>query len=736
MKSGWLEIELRSELTTATGDTLNGLVDVDIAHVHGVPVIPAKRLKGALLEVGKELVDWGLLKARDLYAVFGKAGLDVSSPLQIHDAHLYQIPDGSSTQVVEHVPELLRQLRESEWQEQEVLEAFTDLHTRTAIDEQDGSAKEGNLRTVRAVNKGIVLRSYIELDEEVNFEVLENTLQMCVKGLRHLGLASTRGSGEVRCKLTSLTSPEKAFIQSGTAAIKELGNGRVELPFHLELEQPLVIAGRKGLADRSEEWIPGSTLLGVFAELYIREYQCGQQAHEDERFSRIFLRGGVSFGYALPLVGGRVFAPSAAMWQQQKNANDGFDLMRGSEPSDTVLRNLDGMVHMALPTSHTEQAKPTLYKYKVRKQVRMHHARASNRAIGRALGEKQSADAQKQGIPLQQDSANRGQLFQYEAIEAGQQFYGVLQGRREDVQLLVDLAAKYRNRLRMGRSRTAEYGNVHFVPRHDFCPVLLSGEPAREPSAFVALSLVTPMLLLDESGRPDPAPRWLQKQITDKLGCDVEVKAAQLRYTTLSGYNAKWRMPKPQNAALDAGTTLIVKLAPPIAAEKLEAMFWGWDTGEGNGQVRAIPLAEEQLQQAQSFSLSAVNLEESQPVEKASAHPLLIWLAKRRQDKLWVLEQQAAGVECAERTVSIFADDFKSLGLTKIQQMRLWAEAIASTDNDSQSSYETLRKQVEEIKQSQTNQACLKLIQPCENKSSVFIQSYLRALELKARGRK
>lgn len=210
------------------------------------------------------------------------------------------------------------------------------------------------------------------------------------------------------------------------------------------------------------------------------------------------------------------------------------------------------------------------------------------------------------------------------------------------------------------------------------------------------------------------------------------MKAAQLRYTTLSGYNAKWRLPKPQNAALDAGTTLIVKLTPPIAAEKLESMFWGWDTGEGNGQVRAIPLAEEQLQQAQSFTLSAVKLEESQPVEEASAHPLLIWLAKRRQDKLWILEQQAAGVECAERTVSNFADAFKSVGLTKIQQMRLWAK----TTNDNQSSYETLQKQVEEIEQSQTNQACMKLIQPCENKSSVFIQSYLRALELKARGRK
>jgi len=728
MRSGWLNIELRSELTTATGDTLEGLVNVEIAHIYGLPVVPAKRLKGSLLEVGKELVDWGILKTRDLYALFGETGLDASSPLQLYDAQLYQIPDGSAMQTVEDAVELLRQLREQGWQEQDVLESFTDLYTRTAIDERDGAVKEGHLRTVRAVHKGIVLRSRVELHEDMNAEALEHTLRMCVKGLRHLGLASTRGSGEIRCGLTELADVDEPVHQAVTDE-KELGDGRVELPFHLELEQPVVIAGRKGLETSSEEWIPGSALLGAFAGLYIREYACGQQAHEDERFSRIFLRDGVSFGYALPLVEGRVFAPSTAMWQQEKNKPRGFDLLRGSKPSDTELRDMKGMVHAVRPSPDAKQAEPIIRRYEVRKQVRMHHSRANNRAIGHALGAERTAEGTGRDQSLEYGAANGGQLYQYEAIEAGQRFYGVLQGRQEDVRLLLELAEKQHQRLRLGRSRTAEYGNVRFVPRSDSCPVLLSGEPDTERSAFVGLLLVTPMLLLDDSGRPDPVPKWLTQQIASKLGCDVEVQSVRLRYTTLSGYNAKWRLPKPQRTALDAGSVIALKLSKPIAVKELESIFWGWDTGEGNGQVRVMPLHEDEPQPGppQSFHLAVAEPDGVQFAGSAAPHPLLSWLSERQRRKQWLLEQQAAGAQCAE-PISV-----KQVNSTKIQQMKLWAEAAARADGGNEGGYVVLYAQVKQIKQDKLRQHCLELIEPCKDQSNVFIRSYLRALELKAR---
>ncbi|MFD0586460.1 RAMP superfamily CRISPR-associated protein [Paenibacillus sp. GCM10027627] len=726
MKSGWLEIELRSELTTGTGNTWEGLIDVDIAHVGGLPIIPSKRLKGALLETGKELVDWGLLKAKDLYALFGTSGLDVSSPLQIQDAHLHQIQDGSSKKVIENVPELLRQLKVKGWEEQEVLESFTSLFTRTAIDERDGSAKEGHLRTVRAVHKGVVLRCRIDIDERADNAALENTLRMCVKGLRHLGLANTRGSGEVTCHLTGLATASSATASQATAIMKDLGDGKVEFPFHLELDQPIIIAGRKGLADSSEDWIPGSTLLGAFAALYIREYDCGQQAHEDKRFSRIFLRGGVHFGYALPMVEGRVFAPSAIMWQQEKNETHGFDLMRGIQPQDAELRNLDGMVY-----ADWSPPNPILYQHRVRKQVRMHHSRANNRAIGRALGSESSTDERQQA--LEKDSTIRGQLYQYEAIEAGQRFYGLMQGKREDVQLLLELAEKYHYRLRLGRSRTAEYGNVRFVPRLEFCPVLISEEIRNEASPYLALSLVTPMLLLDECGRPDPNPRWLLEQISRKLDCDVIIQSARLRYTTLSGYNAKWRLPKTNRPALDAGSALVLKFDRPIAGMELESIFWGWDTAEGNGQVRVISLCQEELGKLQSFNLSNSNCNVEQPSDSVSTHPLLIWLAERKQRKQWILEQQALGADCADH---ISIEDLQKVGLTKIQQMKSWMDSYAIIDNGSRSSYDAFYNQIEQIKNKSSQQNCLRLIRCCEERSDVFIRSYLRALELRARGNK
>ena len=92
MESKWLEIELRSELCAATGDGGSGGIDTEIAHVHGLPIIPAKRLKGCLLEVAKELQDWGLATGEEVAKLFGAPGQENSGALQVYDAHVYRIP--------------------------------------------------------------------------------------------------------------------------------------------------------------------------------------------------------------------------------------------------------------------------------------------------------------------------------------------------------------------------------------------------------------------------------------------------------------------------------------------------------------------------------------------------------------------------------------------------------------------------------------------------------------------
>lgn len=732
MKAGWLDIELKSDMCTATGDSAAGLIDTEIAHEYGLPVIPAKRIKGALGEVGKELLDWGLIEEEQLADLFGLAGQASSGRLQVYDAHLYDIPGYGK---IEDYEELCSQLKRHQLKENEVLTQFTEIRTRTAIDIDSSVAKTGTLRSMRVVNKGIGFRCRLELADDggADAAAIEETLGMCVKGLRQLGLASTRGYGEVRCELSplkeyKLLEDEDAKQSNDKQLIPTVSdNGMVIVPFRLELEQPVMIAGRDGLYHSCEDWIPGSALLGAMAAMYVADHQLGERAHEDEAFSRIFLRGGVQFGYALPLVvndpaSGKVFAPCPAMWQQVKNTDKGYDLSTGS-PSDELLRSIRKMVYLDRQGSES-----ALVCYQAGKQVRMHHARARNRAIGRALGAELTA-AEREGEALAQGAANRGQLYQYVSLEAGQQFFGTLRGTARDITAVLACVHRRGDRLRIGRSRTAEYGNVRFFmegTERGSYPVL-SPEGNKRQANRLALHLVTPMLLLDEAGRPDPDPHWLMEQMNSKLDRGAKVQSQRLKYTVLSGFNAKWRMPKPHRAALDAGSSIIITTEKAVSPKELEAVLWGWNCGEGDGQIRAIPLPDEQnaKQEAATFTvstLSSADVSGLAPDETSSRHPFLAYLYRCKEQ---AEQQRQARLEGAKAAEQVDEQALAQVGQTKLQQLRAWAGP--------EGSYEQMKNKVDELKKDSAKEACQKIIILCEGKSKAFIESYLRMLELKVR---
>ena len=725
MMVGWLEIELRSELCTTTGGTTAGLIDIEVPHEHGLPFIPAKRLKGSLLEAGKELTDWGVLKKDELTALFGAAGQANSSTLQLCDAHLYKLPLEDGELVIDDNRGLLEQLEhQQDLSVQDVLEQFTSLHTRTAIHDMDGVAADGSLRTMRAINKGLTLRSRIELHatEETECRRLLKTLTLCTKALRSLGIANTRGNGEIRCKLSAFEFTPSVYTAVMTEERKanlSIESEWGELPFRLLLEQPVIVAKGNGLDTDCTEWIPGSALLGAFAGLYIRAFGLGDRAHEDERFARLFLRGGVQFGYAMPMQGNVVFAPCPALWQRKKNENRVCDLSVGSAEEKVVLRNFNRMVYRDTATS-------TLWKHEVRKQIRMHHARASNRAIGRALGREITAYEQN-NESLESDANERGQLYQYESLTAGQQFCGVLRGRRGDLRLLQELASLQGNRLRLGRSRAAEYGNVRFYCGEEESRALLISSPEEQESDRFMIVLVTPMLLLDETGRPDPDPHWLIGELQKQMECDIVPQTMQLRYTTLSGYNAQWRLPKPQRAALDAGSALVITAERLIAVWELEATRWGANIGEGCGQIKAIPLPpgkDGDLAQVLTLKSAERRLKDDEK-RPAVPHPLLKLLIVRRDEMRRQRKQQIEGAQEAEK----MAKAKSGISKTRIRRLLELAER-------GQEDYAGLMKKVDEIADDAIKAACRELLRPCEDKDGYFIRGYLRALELQGRNEK
>ncbi len=56
-------------------------------------------------------------------------------------------------------------------------------------------------------------------------------------------------------------------------------------------------------------------------------------------------------------------------------------------------------------------------------------------------------------------SVPTGEFFQYTALSKGQTYAGMWSGKAKDIRLLTECLQDHDYRLRLGRSRTAEYGN-------------------------------------------------------------------------------------------------------------------------------------------------------------------------------------------------------------------------------------------------------------------------------------
>lgn len=551
-------ISLNSPLSVGSGDGIAGVVDQEITHEHGIPIIPAKRLKGALRGVAKEFVDWNFAKQEDVDSLFGQAGQAEMSGFKLFDANLYQLPKnyfGNESHEIKDYNTFIGAVQEHS--ERELLKLFTMLYTKTAV--SGGTAETGSLRTIRVINKGLVFKSVVELENEADFKLLQN----CVKGLRRLGMGRARGLGEITCQLNQVIEQEPREIQ-------EVAGKKA---FKITLQQPTLLAGEKGLYYSCINYIPGSALLGVFAGLYIKKYQLKNQAHLDEDFARIFLREGVKFGYAYPEVNQNRYLPCPAHIQRVKNKNQAqYEGMRDEE---NPLRKISALAY--------KEGKNLLL-HEPQQEFRMHHARPEDRQFGRAINDTKT---------VQNISGEKGQFYYYTALQKGQQFVGELQGNQEDIELLLSLLNEKNGEIQLGRSRTAEYGAAK-VEIVDELPKI-SFEPANEFDKTVAIYLATPLTVQNAKGRYVADVDLLVEQFEYALGASLTVEKLYLQQTILTGYNAKWRLPKPEREAFNAGTVLIVSTEEKVDWSLLTDKRWGEETSQGCGEIYVLkqPTAEE-----------------------------------------------------------------------------------------------------------------------------------------------
>lgn len=238
---GRIEITLKSDLCTASGDGFSSVIDTDVSYDrYGFPVIGGRRLKGCLKQVA-EYIDSPYIKE-----IFGEKGKSFSGSLKISDA------------VIKDYEKLKKEAVISGIDCKKVISFFTYTRSSTAI--ENDTAKDNSLRITRVIKHYSPLYENEELtffaDVEIDDKYKQEFKDIC-KALRNIGYKRNRGYGAVKCRFTE-DKDKKIYTEEVDKSAEEL-----QITYTVKLKSNIMIPGKS--SDETLDYIPGTAVTGFFA---------------------------------------------------------------------------------------------------------------------------------------------------------------------------------------------------------------------------------------------------------------------------------------------------------------------------------------------------------------------------------------------------------------------------------------------------------------------------------------
>lgn len=517
---------LASSVGAAAGD-----VDSETESAHGIPLLRGRTLKGLLVEEVANILNH-LERApgpwrRAADQLFGIPGNDKPGVLAFSDGFV-GAPQGTD--------------------ERELFEALTLVKKQTRIDGETGAAEDGSLRSTRLVRSGLTFKNRIAFSAALDGYGC-GLLAAATKALRRAGLNRNRGWGEISAKLLyqgqDVTDRWLAYLKNpGTATVCESAQIKSEssqpklanrLSFTIKLQEPVVLAqsGHDPSTVETHSFIPGSSILGCAASRWLARNPVPDPAGHPE-FRKLFLDGTVRWGPAYPSRYQVRYLPIPNSLFTEKGKDDSyFDLCEADpEPNwkqrsgEFVLFN-EGEIQVLAP----------------QKSLRLHHQR--DRDKGRA-------------------DEDEGALFSYESLSAGQEFQTeVYLDQPELASTVSELLTS--GTLRLGRSRSAGYGGGALATLNRVEPDELDLE-----QKHLVVTLISDYLGVDEFGAVQP--KALEEELRRELGLEAAVQKF-LKFRKTCGYVAAWRMPRPSQTVVAAGSVLKFKCPEGLDSDKVEQLL-------------------------------------------------------------------------------------------------------------------------------------------------------------------
>ncbi|WP_129675894.1 hypothetical protein [Candidatus Chloroploca sp. Khr17] len=343
------------------------------------------------------------------------------------------------------------------------------------------------------------------------------------------------------------------------------------LHYTLRLRSPAILtmfAGDPNSA-ATKAFIPGSTLRGLVAARLLAN---GFADHSDE-FWRLILSGEVRYLHAYPELGGARSMPLPVAWKRTKDADDDVVDLAGFSgettplvvdddddavwPKVALVSCAESFMSASVSSGTWLVATPTI-------GSRLHQQR--DRVKGRPWKDSSAPNAQSQGT-----------IFAYEYLEAEQVFSGTIQLQPEvqnDLGLLKQLLTS--SPIFFGRSRRAGYGGdaeLVFTGQGDREYEHVTGRLQTDLLTETSFRVLLTSAYLGRhpiTGQFDPSA--LGDELCRQLDGAATVERMRCAFTTVGGFNRKWRLHLPEAQAVAAGTVLVLRATAPISVAKLRML--------------------------------------------------------------------------------------------------------------------------------------------------------------------
>lgn len=540
-----LRIKLLSDMCVSDGGVYNSMLDTDICHdEYGFPYIPAKRIKGCLRECAVELNDWGM--EIPVSGLFGDKG-ESSNRANVRVSNAY----------LENYDRMKREAEENAghivFHPQNVLDHYSYIRTQTAIDYETGVADDNSLRTMRVANKGLVFEAELTINEQ-NKEIseqYEKALEECCKILTHMGVARTRGLGEIKVTLEPIG--ETAEIQT---VHKDYVENADYLQYEIYLEEPVICKSVNGGESRTLDYIEGSKILGLIAQ------SCKQNGTE---FTELLGWGELFCSNAYISAEGIRYTEVPAILYSIKNNSDCYINRLYPVPEERKEDQLNMMKHCYVYIDQDGG----LRKVDVETEERYHHRRPNDKGIGRAA----------------EDGTGDSQFYQISSIKSGQTFQGYITGSADQIKEIYDYISRL-DICHIGYSRLSEYGKV----RIRITDVAQRREDRMITCQDFLVKLEAPAIVYSEQAFYSTDVKDLIAEINAWLNiqddqADIDKIEHFVNYTTVGGYNVTWNKRKPIVEAFDKGTVLHYHLKEPGELHVPQMLLLGERITEGFGEA-------------------------------------------------------------------------------------------------------------------------------------------------------